>query len=195
MADAVAADGAPRPEAWARDLRDPATAAELAARLRREPGHLDILIGNAATVGDAVAGRDQTPAAFREVMALNLDANQALLHALDPLLRAAPAGRAVFTTSGLARRPFPHLAAYCASKAALEVLVTCHARDTEATAVRANLLDPGVVATDLFRAAMPAADTSGMKGPAEIADAFLALVRPDVTRTGEIVSWKTLAAS
>ena len=44
-----------------------------------------------------------SPSMWAEIIDLNLTANWRLIRAMDPLLRAAPAGRAIFVTSGAAR--------------------------------------------------------------------------------------------
>ncbi|SDG40356.1 NADP-dependent 3-hydroxy acid dehydrogenase YdfG [Limimonas halophila] len=190
LIDEIAADGSPPGVIADIDLTDAISIDALAEWVREHYGRLDVLVGNAATAGEAVEAREQDPSDFDTVLRVNVTANQALIRAFDPLLRASDAGRAIFVTSGLARRPKSHMAAYCASKAALEVLVRAYADDVADSGVRANLLDPGVVNTVLFRSAMPESDTSGMKGPDAVADAFVALARPAETRTGQTLSWK-----
>jgi len=194
LMDEIAADGSAEGVIADLDLTDATSIDALADRVRERYGRLDILVGNAATAGEAVDAREQDPSDFDDVLRVNVTANQALIRAFDPLLQASRAGRAVFVTSGLAHRPMSHMVAYCASKAALEVLVRAYAGDVAETPVRANLLDPGVVNTVLFRSAMPESDTSVMKGPEAVADAFVALARPAETRTGQTLSWKDLAA-
>src|SRR5437899_6186471 len=85
------------------DLRDFIKIDELAAALFDRWGRLDILVGNAAEFGAFSPLGDISPALWAEVMDLNLIANWRLIRAMDPLLRAAPTGRAVFVTSDIAR--------------------------------------------------------------------------------------------
>jgi len=193
LMDEIAADGGAEGIIADLDLTDAASIDALAEWVQEHHGRLDVLVGNAATAGEAVGARDQDPSDVDNVLRVNVTANQALIRAFDPLLQASESGRAIFVTSGLARRPMSHMAAYCASKAALEVLVRAYADDVADSGVRVNLLDPGVVNTVLFRSAMPESDTSGMKGPDAVTDAFVALARPDETRTGETLSWKDVA--
>jgi len=86
------------------DLRDFIKIDELAAKLFDRYGRLDILVGNAAEFGvfsplghnrSGDLGRSHRP---------EPDANWRLIRAMDPLLRAAPAGRAIFVTIGSCRR-------------------------------------------------------------------------------------------
>jgi len=169
------------------DLRDFIKIDELAAQLFDRYGRLDILVGNAAEFGVFSPLGHIDPAIWAEVIDLNLTANWRLIRAMDPLLRAAPAGRAIFVTSGVARGVFPYWGPYAVSKAGLEMLVKIYAGEISKTRVRANLLDPGVVRTRLRARAFPGEDPSRLPPPDSIADAFLALALPACTRNGEVV--------
>jgi len=109
------------------DLRDFIKIDELAARLFDRWGRLDILVGNAAEFGVFSPLGHIDPATWAEVVDLNLTTNWRLIRAMDPLLRAAPAGRAIFVTSGVARGVFPYWGPYAVSKAGLEMLVKIYA--------------------------------------------------------------------
>src|SRR3984893_8126086 len=85
------------------DLREFVKIDELAAALYERYGHLDILVGNAAEFGTFSPLGHIDPALWQEVIDLNLTANWRLIRAMDPLLRAAENGRAIFVTSGIAR--------------------------------------------------------------------------------------------
>jgi NAD(P)-dependent dehydrogenase (short-subunit alcohol dehydrogenase family) len=169
------------------DLRDFIKIDELAARLFDRWGHLDILVGNAAEFGVFSPLGHIDPGTWTEVMDLNLTANWRLIRAMDPLLRAAPAGRAIFVTSGVARSVFPYWGPYAVSKAGLEMLVKIYAGEIAKTRVRTNLIDPGVVRTRLRARAFPGEDPSRLPPPESVTDAFLALALPECTRNGEVV--------
>src|SRR4029077_16216623 len=169
------------------DLRDFSKIDELAARILDRWGQLDVLIGNAAEFGVFSPLGHIDPGIWTEVVNLNLTANWRLIRAMDPLLRAAPAGRAIFTTSGVARGVFPYWGPYAVSKAALEMLVKIYAGEVTKTRVRANLLDPGIVRTRLRARAFPGEDPSHLPPPDSVADTFLALALPECTCNGEMV--------
>jgi NAD(P)-dependent dehydrogenase (short-subunit alcohol dehydrogenase family) len=169
------------------DLRDFIKIDELAAALFERWGRLDILVGNAAEFGVFSPLGHIDPAIWAEVMELNLTANWRLIRAMDPLLRSAPAGRAVFVTSGVARGVFPYWGPYAVSKAGLEMLVKIYAGEIAKTRVRANLIDPGIVRTRLRARAFPGEDPAWLPSPESVADAFLALALPECTRNGEVV--------
>jgi NAD(P)-dependent dehydrogenase (short-subunit alcohol dehydrogenase family) len=170
------------------DLRDFIKIDELAAKLFERWGQLDILVGNAAEFGVFSPLGHIDPATWAEVMELNLTANWRLIRAMDPLLRAAPAGRAIFVTSAVARGVFPYWGPYAVSKAGLEMLVKIYAGEITKTRVRANLIDPGIVRTRLRARAFPGEDPSGLPSPESIAEAFLALALPECARNGEMVA-------
>jgi len=169
------------------DLRDFIKIDELAAKLFDRYGRLDIVVGNAAEFGVFSPLGHIDPAIWAEVIDLHLTANWRLIRAMDPLLRTAPAGRAIFVTSGVARGVFPYWGPYAVSKAGLEMMVKIYAGEISKTRVRANLLDPGIVRTRLRARAFPGEDPSRLPPPESVADAFLALALPECTRNGEVV--------
>ena len=170
------------------DLRDFIKIDELAAALFDRWGRLDILVGNAAEFGIFSPLGHIDPATWSDVMDLNLTANWRLIRAMDPLLRAAPTGRAIFVTSRVARGVFPYWGPYAVSKAGLEMLVKIYAAEITKTRVRVNLIDPGVVRTRLRARAFPGEDPSRLSPPGSVTDAFLDLAVPECTRNGEVVT-------
>ena len=103
------------------DLREFIKIDELAAALLDRWGRLDIVVGNAAELGTFSPLGHIEPTTWTEVMDLNLTANWRLIRAMDPLLRSAPDGRAIFVTSAVARGVFPYWGPYAVSKAGLEM--------------------------------------------------------------------------
>ncbi|MCC7484807.1 MAG: bifunctional aldolase/short-chain dehydrogenase [Burkholderiales bacterium] len=109
-------------------------------------GGIDMLILNAGVFpGGARIGQlglDE----WRRVMAVNLDANFALMREAYPLLRLAPgSGRVVVIGSKNVPAPGPGAAAYSASKAALTQLARVAALEWGAEGIRVNVLHPNAV--------------------------------------------------
>jgi NAD(P)-dependent dehydrogenase (short-subunit alcohol dehydrogenase family) len=169
------------------DLRDFIKIDELGAALYERYGRLDILIGNAAEFGVFSPLGHIDPDVWSEVLDLNLTANWRLIRAMDPLLRMAPSGRAVFVTSRLARDALPYYGAYAVSKAGLETMVRIYAGEIARTAVRVNLIDPGIARTRLRARIFPGENPESIPEPETVAEAFLDLVLPECTRNGEVV--------
>src|SRR5690606_5130789 len=109
----------------------------------------DILVGNAAWLGTLGPVAHADMKLWDQVFKVNVHANAALIKTLDPLLRGSDAGRALFVTSGAAQMHTPFWAAYAASKAALEAVVKTYAAEVAYSAVKVNMIDPGVVRTDM----------------------------------------------
>ena len=170
------------------DLREFGKIDELGAALYGRHGRLDILVGNAAEFGVFSPLGDIDPKLWGEIIDLNLTANWRLIRAMGPLLRAAPCGRAIFLTSRLARDAPPYYGPYAIAKAGLETLVRIYAGEMARTAVRANLLDPGIVRTRLRATIFPGEDPETLPGPESVAEAVLELALPECMRNGEIVT-------
>jgi NAD(P)-dependent dehydrogenase (short-subunit alcohol dehydrogenase family) len=138
---------------------------------------LDILVLNAATLGSlspvpAIDGKE-----FASVMTLNVLAQQTLLTAFDPLLRASGAASVIGVTSSVASAPRAYWGAYAASKAALETLLLTYAEEVKAiSAIRVAILDPGATATRMRARAYPGEDPATLKQPNAVADAIVDLI-------------------
>jgi len=170
------------------DLRDFIKTDELAAALYERYGRLDILIGNAGEFGTFSPLGHIDPVLWGEVVDLNLTANWRLIRAMDPLLRAAEHGRALFVTSAIARDALPYYGPYAVSKAGLETVVRIYAGEVARTPVRVNLIDPGPLRTRLRARIFPGENPMTLAPPESVTDAFLDLVLPESTRNGEIVN-------
>jgi NAD(P)-dependent dehydrogenase (short-subunit alcohol dehydrogenase family) len=147
-------------------------------------GRLDILVHNAGALNKLTPVAHIEPRDWAEVMAVNLTASWRLIRSCDPPLRASDAGRAVFVTTGRVLRPRAYWGMYGAAKAGMEHLVMTWAQEVEATPLRVNLVDPGVVATKMRAAAMPGEDPSTLPQPADVAPSIAALCLPSETRHG-----------
>lgn len=169
------------------DLADHAKIDQLGAQIAERYGKLDILVGNAAMLGDLTPLAHADEKMWERTLAVNLTANWRLLRICDPLLRRSDAGRALFVTSGITRSATPFWGAYAVSKAALEMLVRTYAAEVADTTVRANLIDPGVVRTDMRAKAMPGENPETLPPPSAITDVFLALARKECLENGQII--------
>jgi NAD(P)-dependent dehydrogenase (short-subunit alcohol dehydrogenase family) len=138
------------------DLANLADADRVVADASAHLGGLDALV-NAAGVIDSGPVEDVDVERFDALMRINVSAVYALSRAALPALRAAR-GAIVNVSSVAGLRPFPNLAAYCVSKAAVDQLTRAMAIELAPAGVRVNAVNPGVVVTELHRRGGMAAD-------------------------------------
>ena len=154
--------------------------ARLSTAVAERWGKLDILILNAAMLGNLMPVAQMDGKEFNKILTLNVVAQQALIAAFDPLLRKSDAGRVIGVTSSVARDPRAFWGPYGASKAAFENLLLSYADEVKNLApVRAAILDPGATATLMRAKAYPGEDASKLKQPSVVADAIVGLLRTD----------------
>lgn len=188
--DEIKADGKGEATLVPLDLTDYPAIDRLAAALYERFGKLDGLASCAGALGALTPAHQATPAIMEETTAINYLANQRLIRAMHPLLRASDAGRAVFITSGASRNPRAYWAPYAASKAALDALVTCWAAELEVTPIKANLFNPGPARTAMRAKAFPGEDPLTLPTPEEIAPAIAEMLQPAYAENGAWVQWK-----
>ncbi len=112
----------------------------------RHFGGLDMLILNAGMFPGGSQIAELEDDIWRQVMAVNLDANMALLRDCHPLLKlSSNSGRVVVIGSKNVAAPGPGAAAYSASKAALNQLARIAALEWAADGIRINSLHPDAV--------------------------------------------------
>jgi NAD(P)-dependent dehydrogenase (short-subunit alcohol dehydrogenase family) len=170
------------------DLREFDKVDALGPSLYQRFGKLDILVGNAGLLGSLGPLSHHDAKLWDEVLAVNVTANWRLIRTLEPLLRRAEAGRAIFVTSGAAHKALPFWGAYSTSKAALEAMVKSWAAELAKTPVRINLLSPGPIRTSMRAHAFPGEDPASLRAPEEITNLFVELALPSCSRNGEVVS-------
>ena len=142
-------------------------------------GRLDILVHAAGLLAKLTPVAHVMPKDWADSLAVNATACWRLIRSTDPLLRAAPAGRAIVLTDSRVDAPRAYWGLYGAAKAAQHHLVQTWAQEVASTPLRVALLDPGLVATNLRATAMPGEDPATLRQPAEIGAAIAALVETD----------------
>lgn len=168
------------------DLRQHDLIDQLGASIYERWGKLDIVLGNAAILGQLTPLHHVEPSLWQEVMDINLTANYRLIRSMDPLLRRSDAGRVIFVTSGVARRNFAYWGPYGVSKAALEAMGHTYAEEVRDTPIKVNLFDPGTVRTAMRAQAFPGENPQTLPDPAAVARQLLALAEPTCASHGAI---------
>lgn len=174
------------------DLTDYPAIDRLGAALYERFGRVDMVLGNAGVLGSLSPLGHIDPKKWDQVMAVNVTANWRLIRSLDPLLRAAPAARCLFVSSGAAQSAKAFWGPYSVSKAALEALVKTYANETRQSAIRANLLNPGPLRTAMRKQAMPGEDPMTLKTPEDLAPHILAALSARVEQTGSLFDFPGL---
>lgn len=157
--------------------------AAAAARIRRELGRLDVLVNNAGIARGAKPSATRVED-VRAVFETNVFGVIAVIQAMLPLLREAPAGRIVNVSSRLGSLSaitdpaFPMRGvggvAYGPSKTALNAITVAFAQELADTRIQVNLACPGHTATDLNGHSGPRTVTEAAREPVR-----LALLGPD----------------
>ena len=132
------------------DLLDGEQIARLIDRvLEAFGGAPDILVLNAGIFSLGRIG-ELSPVDFAQTLALNLGAPYILLHAFVPLMRARSDGHIVSIGSIADRAAYPENGAYAAAKFGARALHEVLRLELAGSGVRASLVSPGPVDTDLW---------------------------------------------
>jgi NAD(P)-dependent dehydrogenase (short-subunit alcohol dehydrogenase family) len=149
---------------------------------------LDILIGNAGTLGKLTPLAHLDPKVWDEAFAINVTSNYRLIRSMDALLRAAPHGRAVFVTSGQSYKCNPYWGTYSIGKAALEAMVKTYAAEVETTSLRVNCFSPGPTRTKMRATALPGEDPETLPSAESVAAQIVPMCLDDFSSNGSV--WK-----
>tara|TARA_B100001123_G_scaffold441301_1_gene582195 strand:+ start:215 stop:919 length:705 start_codon:yes stop_codon:yes gene_type:complete len=171
------------------DLLDFPAIERLGASIYERWGKLDILIANAAILGQLSPIHHYDPNIWDDVLATNLTANQRLLRSLDPLLRRSEAGRIVFVSSNISSLAYPYWGAYAASKSGLETMAKTYAKEIQKTNIKVNIVDPGITRTKLRSTAFPGEDIHDLKSPDTLIPIFLKLCSTECDHQGELITF------
>ena len=183
--DAVRAAGGHEATLVPMDITDFTQIEKLAVAVATRFGKLDILVGNAAILGELSPVTHIAPDDWNNVMATNLTANWQLLRCFEALLNVSGKGRGIFVTSGVTKRPSAYWGTYAVSKAALESMVRIYAAENQQSTIKVNLLDPGGVRTRMRAQAFPGEDPETLPAPDDITELFIKLAEPTCTETGQ----------
>ena len=137
------------------------------ARVMREVadkhGAIDVLVNNAGIAREVTLAK-LSDEDWNKVMAVNVTAPFEAIRLAGELMK--PGGSIISVGSILGdRAPAPGLGAYCASKAAVQLLTKAAARELGRKGLRANVIQPGPIDTDMNPADGETADLQRMMVP------------------------------
>jgi NAD(P)-dependent dehydrogenase (short-subunit alcohol dehydrogenase family) len=187
------------------DVRDAAAVDEFAAAVERRFGRIDLWINNAGVLEPIAPMRRADVAGWDAHIFINVagvfHGSRAYVHHLRRLGDAGRDGVLVNISSGAARRPYAGWSAYCAGKAAVDMLTRCIALEEADIALRAHAVAPGIVDTTMqeqIRASSPddfpeqprfvqIARDATFSTPAFVAARLLELVFDPAHRTDDVL--------
>jgi NAD(P)-dependent dehydrogenase (short-subunit alcohol dehydrogenase family) len=137
------------------NVDDDASVREAFAKVAAELGPIEILVNNAGVPSSGAAVEETPLDAFRQVMETNFFGGLRCIKAVIGSMREHRRGTIVNVTSVAGRIAFAAQASYGASKWAFEALSECLAQEMRAFNVRVVIVEPGVIATSIFKKAPP----------------------------------------
>ncbi len=113
-------------------------------------GRIDILVNNAGIAGPNAKTWEYDPAAWAQVMRVNLDSQFFCCRAVVPLMIAQNYGRIVNIASVAGKEGNPNAAAYSASKAGVIALTKSLGKELASYDIAVNCVTPAAAKTALF---------------------------------------------
>jgi len=168
--DAIRAAGGCQATLVPLDITDAGGLARLALSIHERWGRLDLLVHCAAHAPNLAPAEHIEPEEFERSLAVNAAATQVLIAVTFRLLKAAPAGRAVFCDDPAAGK---FHGAYAASKAAMRALVEAYAAEHERLPPQVRLITPPPMPTALRARFHPGQNPAELTSPADAAEMLL----------------------
>jgi hypothetical protein len=160
--------------AFAGDLRSGSSCDAAIAAAIATFGGLQVLVNNAG-VGAHANVQDTSDESWDEVIGTNLTAVFRLTRAALPHL-AQRGGHVIMVSSLAGQNPIAGMAAYCASKAALDHFAACLMLEVRQRGIKVTTIAPGSVDTSFSGAPRPS-DTGWMLSPEDIAQTIVEVLR------------------
>ena len=190
VAEIVAAGG--RAKAYAASIDDAAAVDAMVDAVQTDLGPVDLLVSNAGTASKGQTVADTPGADFLSLLQVHALGPIHLIQRVLPGMRAAGRGDVVMISSSTVGEAPEYSAPYTMAKAAMEMCVRTLAREERGHGIRANIVAPGLVETDMGRRLVRAATGGGaiediaggypfgrVCTPADIAGAVAFLVSTD----------------
>ena len=122
---------------------------DLVTQVIDDCGVPSIYVNNAGIASRGLSVAETSPEEVAQLMSIHAFAAHALCRVLIPKMRAQERGDVVFISSTATQQPIPNGAPYNMSKAALEMLALTIAKEEREHGIRANIVAPGLVDTEM----------------------------------------------
>ncbi len=175
------------------DVTDGASVQSAVEAALHDAGRLDAVINNAGVAGLGVT-EAYTPEQFQQMFDINFFGVVRVNRAVLPAMRRQRSGVLIHLSSGAGRVTVPAMAAYCASKYALEALADAYRFELLPFDIDSVLVEPGIYNTPIFERLVLPADgkcLASYGAAASYADAVLgtfkaAISVPDAPGSDEV---------
>jgi 3-oxoacyl-[acyl-carrier protein] reductase len=131
------------------DLSDPAFPRDLVGSIRREHGHLDVLVNNAGILRQGLIGMTSVDH-MRELLDVNVLALMVLTQYATRAMERSKSPSITNLTSIAGIQGAEGLAAYAASKAAIVGYTLSSAKELAPKGIRVNAVAPGLIDTEMM---------------------------------------------
>ena len=166
---------------WTCDVTVEESVAEFVAGVAKEFGRVDVLVNNAGVMTRPAAITELDIKKWDYTIAVNLRGPFLVTRAVLPLMIKQRSGSIINVSSMIGRGAYANFIAYATSKWGLEGFTQTLAAEVRSHDIRANSVEPGVVATKLT-------GYSGSK-PESVTDVFLYLASDEAKGvTGKMMS-------
>ncbi len=118
-------------------------------------GKIDIIIANAAILGDVTPLDHYNSILWQQVINTNINANFWLIKYFHHLLLKSSAPQVIFVACRMSEKNQAYWGAYLVSKTALLSFAKIYIEENNSTTIKVNVVDPGVVETKLRTQAFP----------------------------------------
>jgi NAD(P)-dependent dehydrogenase (short-subunit alcohol dehydrogenase family) len=151
------------------DVTDEASVQNAVASAVAEFGRLDVVINNAGFGGVGIT-EAYTPEQFQSFFNVNVLGAVRVNRAALPYMRRQRSGLLIHVSSGNGRVVVPAMAAYSASKFALEAIADCYRFELSPFGIESILVEPGIYRTAIFDRLVPPADAERVAGYGPLGD-------------------------
>ncbi len=146
----------------------------LANKIKKQFGHLNILVNNAGVLGQRKTIANYPKDVWEKVININLNGTFYITKALIPLMTKSYSS-IINLSSGVGIEPKKEWGAYSISKFAIEAFTKILSQELLAYNIRVNAVNPGAVRTDMRAKAYPNEDPNTIAKPDDITKVFLYL--------------------